>query len=289
MAEVTKKFDRTKVYFDTNFAFSVLGLHYDEYNVPAHELFHLMRGEGVFEFKVFDFTVDEMVSVLRNYLTEKHYYLPNIKVGSIFSSIKSKRWTQSDMKEFIVRIEEKLWKEGISIEATGVDLQHYDPQREEYRTALKKYKTWQNMRGQNHDLAAIEKISAIRKSPVRRIEAAKALLLTSDMRLARYDFCERGHRERETLCEVIADRLLTNMLWLKHPNIVKELSLTSIISIHSRHLFIDREVWKRFYTTMMDLRKRGSIDERDISILIYDNHIQDILKTYNPEEAGEIK
>ena len=286
--EITKKFDRTTVYFDTNFAFSVLGLHFDEYNVPAQELFHLMGEERVFQFKVFDFTVDEMVSVLRNYFTEKDCYFPNIKVGSIFSSIKSKHWTQADMKEFIVKIEEKLWEKGITIEPTGLDLQHYDPQREEYRTSLKKYKGWQNARAQNHDLAAIERIRTIRKSPVRRIEGAKAFLLTSDMRLAKYDFCERGHRDRETLCEVIPDRLLTNILWLKHPNIVKELSITSIISMHSRHLFIDREVWKRFYRTTMDLRKRGNIDERDISILIYDNHIQDILKAYNPEDASVI-
>ena len=141
---------------------------------------------------------------------------------------------------------------------------------------------------QNHDLAAIERIAILRKNVVRRIESAKALFLTSDMRLCKYDFYERGHKGRETLCEVIPDRLLTNILWLKHPNTVKDLSITSIISMHSRHLFIDREVWTRFFRTINDLRKKGSIDERDISILIYDRHIQDILKTYNREEANEI-
>jgi hypothetical protein len=288
LSEVTKKFDRTTVYFDTNFAFSVLGLHYEEYNVPALELFNLMRTEGVFEFKIFDFTIDEMVSVLKNYFSEGQFYLPNIKVGSVFSSLKSKRWTDADMKEFIVKIEETLWGKGIKIEPTGVDLQVYSPQKEEYRTSLKKYKVWQNTKSQNHDLAAIERIAILRKNPVRRIETAKAFFLTSDMRLSKYDFCERGHRDRETLCEVIPDRLLTNILWLKHPNAVRELSITSIISMHSRHLFIDREVWTKFFRTINDLRKRGSIDERDISILIYDRHIQDILKTYNPEEASEI-
>jgi hypothetical protein len=108
------------------------------------------------------------------------------------------------------------------------------------------------------------------------------------VRLSKYDFCERGHKDRQTLCEVIPDRLLTNILWLKHPNAVRDLSVTSIISMHSRHLFIDREVWTRFFRTINDLRKKGTIDERDISILIYDRHIQDILKTYNPEEASEI-
>ena len=289
LSEVTKKFDRTAVYFDTNFAFSVLGLHYDEYNVPAVELFNLMRAEGVFEFKVFDFTIDEMVSVLKSYFSEKEYYLPNIKVGSIFSSLKSKRWTEADMKEFIVKIEETLWGKGIKIEPSGVDLHAYAPQKEEYRTSLKKYKGWQNTRSQNHDLASIERIAILRKNPVRRIETAKAFFLTSDMRLSKYDFCERGHRDRATLCEVIPDRLLTNILWLKHPNAVRELSITSIISMHSRHLFIDREVWIRFFMTINDLRKKGSIDERDISILIYDRHIQDILKAYNPEEANEIE
>ena len=126
------------VYFDTNFAFSVLGLHYDEYNVPALELFNLMRAEGVFEFKVFDFTIDEIVSVLKNYLSERDYYIPNIKVGSVFSSLKSKRWTEADMKEFIVKIEETLWGKGIRIEPTEVDLQVYSPQKRGVQNLPKK-------------------------------------------------------------------------------------------------------------------------------------------------------
>lgn len=289
LAEVVKKFQRTTIYLDTNFAFSILGISFDEFNIPAQELFKLMQSENAFEFKVFDFTVDEMVGVLRAYSKEQAYYVPSIRVNSIFSNLKTKGWTPAAVKELIVGIEERLWTLGIKIEPTNIDLQRYMPMSGEYKIALEKYKPGQGPREQNHDLAAIDKIAELRKGSVRLIESAKALFLTSDLRLAKYDFCERGHREKETLCEVIPDRLLTNILWLKHPSLIKELPLKSIISMHSRHLFIDREVWGRFRKTVLDLRRKGDIEGKDISILLYDKHIQEILRTYNHEDARKIE
>jgi len=166
LAEATKRFEHTSVYFDTSFAFSTLALDFDAYNKPAQELLKLMNLERSFRFKVFDFTVDEMVRVLRNYPKEHHLYLPNIKVGSIFSSLKAKGWTTADITEFIVKIEENLWKLGITVEPTRVDLQKYTPTSENQRDALLKYKPEQRELGQNHDLAAVEKIVEIRKGPV---------------------------------------------------------------------------------------------------------------------------
>jgi len=289
LADPTKKLQNTKAYFDTNFVFSILGLHFDEFNQPAKELLKLMKASGAFDFKVFDYTVDEIVRVLRNYAEEQHMYVPNIKVGSIFSSLKSKGWSAGDMREFIVKLEDKLAELGIDLEYTNTDLPTYHPTNIQDRSNLAKYKPRQPELGQNHDLAAIENIIQIRKRPVRLIENAKAFFLTSDIRLSRYDFLERGHKVRATICEVIPDRLLTNILWLKNPTLIKEIPLNSIISMHSRELFIDREVWYRFYTIVHDLNKKGTIDEKDISILLYDAHIDEVLRTYTQEDASRIE
>lgn len=287
-SESAKRFEHTSVYFDTNFVFSILDLDFPECNRPAQELIKLMQSENAFKFRVFDFTVDEIVRVLKNYPNEQYRYLPNIKVGSIFSSLKTKGWTAADVREFIVKIEEKLWRLGIGIEPTKVDIEKYNPTNAEYRSILSKYKPWQGVWGQNHDLAAIEKIMELRRQPMRRIENAKAFFLTSDMRLTKYDFLERGHKHSATICEVIPDRLLTNILWLKSPTLIKELPIGSIIAMHSRHLFIDKEVWRRFYETVEDLRKKGNINEKDISILLYDQHIQEVLRTYDSENADKV-
>jgi hypothetical protein len=286
--EATKKFERTTAYLDTNFVFSILGLHFEEYNKPAQELLKLMQNANVFEFKVFDFTVDETTSVLKNYEKEQHIYLPNIRVRSIYSSIKVRGWTPGSVRELIAKIEDKLWEHGIRIEPTKVDIQKYSPITEEYRNALSQCKPWQGSRGQNHDLAAIEKIIELRRHRIRHIEGMKAFFLTSDIRLARCNLLQMGHKERATICEVIPDRLLTNILWLKNPTLIENIPLGSIVSIHSRHLFIDKDVWKRFYETLRDLRARGDINEKDVSILLYDQRIREDLRTFDPENAGEV-
>lgn len=287
-AESTKKFEHICVYFDTNIIFSILNLHFDEFNKPAKELFNLMRAERSFEFRVFDFTVEEIVSVLRNYIKEQHLYLPNVKVGSIFSSLKVKDWSSATITEFIVKIEEKLWGLGISIEPTNIELQKYEPTKKEYRDVLLQYKPSQPVLGQNHDLAAVEKIMELRKKPVRIIENAKAFFLTSDIKLAKYNFLEMKHKDQATICEIIPDRLLTNILWLKKPTLIKEIPLGTIIAMHSRHLFIDKDVWRQFYKTVEYLGNKKIINDEDISILIYDRHLQEVLRTYSSDEVGKI-
>jgi hypothetical protein len=287
-AETTKKFERTKVYLDTNFIFSILDLHFGEYDKPAQELFKLMQTDSSFEFRIFDFTIDEMVNVLRNYPKEQYLYVPNIKVRSIFSSLKSRNWSLTDVRELIMNIEPKLFEKGINVEPTNINLNKYEPKRVEYRSTLLKYKPWQGTRGQNHDLAAIEKISELRRGPARRIERSGMFFLTSDMKLSKYDFLEMRHKERATICEIIPDRLLTNIIWLKNPTLIKEIKLDSIIAMYSRDLFIDKDIWRRFYDIVEDLRKKGNIYEKDISILLYDRHIQEVLRTYGPEDLVKI-
>ncbi len=281
-AEIGRKFDHTTVFFDTNIVFSILGFHFDDFTKPAEELFDLMKSEGAFEFRVFDFTVDEMVSVLRNYSKHQHMYVPQIKVGSILSSLKSKGWTPADVRQFMANVEDRLWAKGIRIEPTRVDLEKYAVKSAD-REALAQYKPNQSELGQSHDMAAIAMVRAMRRGSVRRIETARAFFLTSDMKLARYDLAEMGHRDRATVSEVIPDRLLTTMLWLKDPARAGDIPLHAIIAMHSRDLLVARDVWSRFYQTIEELRARGDIDEKDVSVLLYDSQLQELLIQSRPE------
>lgn len=287
--ESVKKFERTVVYFDTNFVFSLLGMNYEEFNKPAQELFSLMKAEGVFEFKVFDFTIDEMSRVLREYGSEQERYAYNIKIGTIYSSLKSKGWTVGDVKEFLATVEEKLWEIGTRVQPTKIDISVYRPISEDYLTDLLACKPMQDKLGQNHDLAAIELIAKFRGSPVRRLEKAKVFFLTSDKRLAKYNFEKRGHKVHATVCEVIPDRMLTNMLWLKKPTLLKEIPMDVIVSMHSRHLFIDKVVWKFFHEKVRELRDSEDIDDRDITLLLYDTHFQEALGDLGPNDVAMVK
>jgi len=287
IAEMNKKFERTQIFLDSNYLFSILELHFPEFNKPAKELFDLLKLYK-FELRVFDFTIDEMVGVLRNYFREQHLYIPGVRVSSIYSNLKSRGFTIEDVREFIAKIESKVLELGIKIELTGIDLKDYKPPKEEYRSKLSKYKRDQNLQGQNHDLAAVEKIREIRRSPKREIESSKALFLTSDLKLSRFDFLEMGHREKATVCEVIPDKLLTNILWLKNPSVVKDTPLKLIIALHSREMFIDRKIWRRFCKTITKLKEGASINDKDVSMLFYNHHIEEVLRAYDDSQIDEI-
>ena len=101
--EITKiratKFSHCQVFLDTKFIFSLLGLHTKEFNEPAKELLDLLRKHD-FDLKVFGFTVDEICRVLNSYHKGYHRYPTNIRVNTLYSSLKVKGWSKTDARGF---------------------------------------------------------------------------------------------------------------------------------------------------------------------------------------------
>jgi hypothetical protein len=284
---INKKFNKLQIFFDTNFMFSIMDLHYPHICKPAKELFDLLKTNNKFQLKVFDFTVGEMVRVLNGYLKEKDKYFPNIKVNSIYSNLKSKGWTKQDLIQFIAKVEQEISKIGVQIEYTAIDLNKWDVTDKEIYSRLSYYKPEQPIMGQKHDICAIYKIIELRKRPQREIENCYALFLTSDLKLTKFDYNEFGHRDNSTVIEVISDRFLTTLLWLKNPKTVKDLPLETIVSLHSEVL-IDRTIWNRFYENLVNLKKKKRISEEDVATLIYYHQLEhDLAIVDNPDEIEE--
>jgi hypothetical protein len=284
----TRKFRKSQIFLDTNFIFSLLGFHSREKNKAAEELHFLLKQAG-FKLKAFDFTVDEVCRVVNGYLQNKNKFPSNIPIDSVFSFLKKKGWEYSDVAEFINTIDITLRDKGIDILDTDIaDLSQYSsPINDSLRNEISKSKP-SDGRGlsTNHDLAAIDKIRELRKHSVRRIEEAEAFFLTSDNSLQRIALYALGHNEKGTLCEVILDRVLANIVWLKNPN--AKLSLNTIISAHSRDLLIDRKIWERFYRTLEKLKKDGAVSDHQIEILFYHNNISNLLRELDKSDADNI-
>jgi len=281
----TTRFDDCQVFLDTNFVFSLLGLHAKEFNEPARELLDLLKKHH-FNLKAFSFTVDEICRVVNSYHKEYHRYPTNIRVNTLYSSLKVKGWSKMDAREFIINIEQILQDKGIAVEwMRSVNLDRYTPD-EGLRDAIKKYKPEQGEFNRNHDLAAIAKIKELRKQTIRRIENSKAFFLTSDFRLNRFNFLEEGHKQNGTICETVLDRLLTSILWLKNPN--TKPPLKSIIAAHSRDLFVNRRVWDRFYQVLQKLKREGKIKDDDISTLFWHSYVEDALRSIEETETSKI-
>lgn len=287
--EITKirnePFSHCQIFLDTNFVFSLLGLHDDVFNEPAEELFNLLKKHN-FVLKVFGFTVDEICRVINSYPEEAHRYPASMRVDTLYSSLKAKGWSNMDARQFIINIEQTLQQKGITIEwFKDIDLGKYTPD-ERLRKIIRRYKPDQNPFHRNHDLAAIAKIKELRKKTIRRIEDSGVLFLTSDVGLHKFDFIEEGHKQNATICETILDRLMTNILWLKNPN--TKLSLETIIAAHSRNLFVNRRIWDRFYKVLQELKKDGKIGEEDLATLFWHNYLEDTLRPIEESESNVI-
>lgn len=281
----SKEFRPCQIFLDTNFVFSLFDLNPPEFTEPAKELLGLLKSNNL-DIRVFPFTLDEICKVLSGYPENASRYPATIRVNTLYSNLKVKGWTKSDVKEFIANLERRLDEEGIRIDwDKNVDLENYTPPKSEWRK-ITNYKPRQELLHQNHDLAAIEMIKKIRGHAVRRIEDSKAFFLSSDGKLVRFDFVELGHRENSTLCEVLQDRLVANILWLKNPD--SNVPLKAIIAAHSRNFLIDRRLWDRFNEVLKKLAMNGKVSESDISLLFYHGFIEDVLLEMDETDADEI-
>jgi len=281
------RFKHCRAFLDTNYIFSVLGFDADELNEPAKELLNLLKQAG-FDIKVFDFTLNEISHTLSFYPEEEYRYAHTVNVNSVCYRLRRRGWTKTQVAELIANLEEVLTKEGISIEwDTGIDLNSFEPKGDgRIRSRFAQYKPQYSTLTQNHDLAAIEKVKQYRKHPVRQIQSCKALFLTSDNGLSRFNFIEMGHKDDRTINEVILDRLLTNILWLRNPN--SKLPIKSIVAAHSRSLFVHRRVWARFYDILKSLRQQEKVQDENISMLFYHGYIEDVLSQFRDSEIDKI-
>lgn len=273
------------IYLDTNFIFSIFGMHRDDINKSVTELYTILRNKNI-KLYAFNFTVNEISRVINNYTNYVNRYSKHFKVSSIYSNLKQLGWTRSDAEKFIMNIEEILKNYNINIVYIDeINIDSYIPDNIELSKTIQKYKPLQSNFSRNHDIAAIEHIKKIRKKTIRNFKKSKAIFLTSDKALVRFNYLELNHKADSTICEVILDKTLTNLIWLKNPSINP--SLSSIIAI-SGEKFINRAVWDKFYDILMKLKYENIVDDNTISILLYKTQIVEDLSYYEEEEVEKI-
>ncbi len=289
--EVTKEFGELDVILDSNIIFSLLDLRLPIEAKPVMELFNILKKYGM-RLKVFDFTIDEIIRVLNGYEREQHSYIEGILINSVYSLMKNKGWTNEDVRLFINRISEKIRRLDIEIISTGIDIIEFCNVEglSRYLDGLRKYKPSRPMNSYYHDLAAIEMIKIMRGNEAnkREIESSKCIFLSSDLILSSFNFNRMGHKDNSTISEVIPGKLLTNILWLKYPNVVKDLPIKDIIASNSRLLVVDKFVWKHFIKNLHQLVEKEEITDKDLSILFYHHQIEYILSDVSVADINKV-
>ena len=284
---IRKKYNNCVFFLDTNIIFSLMNLDEKELNEGANELINLLKSYKC-KLKVFTFTIQEICKVLQGYSQKSFLYSKTIRVNSIYYQMKMKGWDKKYLKDFIINIEEKLSNLGLEIELIeNVNINNYNPKKQEYLSRMLHYKPEMGRIYQNHDLAAIDKIEELRGGyPIWKVEKAKYFLLTSDKGLNNFNFKEMGHERDGTVGEVILDRILTNILFLENPN--ANISLKSIIGAHSQGLFIQSSVWEKFSMVLQQLKREGTVSDKKIASLFYHKYIEDVLREIDESEVDKI-
>ena len=273
ISDATRRFKPATLYLDTNFILSVFGLRFPIQCRPALELIQLLNENPRFTLHVLDFTLEEIFVLLRGFAREEKKYPAGIKIDSLYASMKYNKWTTSRVTEFISRIEEELEAFGINVLTTGIRLEDTPLPDPNVVNRYTEYKPEQSRRGRAHDLQAIDMVGKLRKFKARRVEDAGVFFLTEDARLSNYAFIELGHKKHETISEVMPDRLLTNLLWLKDPQVLERIPVETVIAMHSRDLFIHKAVWLRFVGVLEDLQRADTLTDDAASVLIYDAQV----------------
>ena len=282
-----KKFKNFTIFLDTNLIFYLLNLYYKEFTIPAKELYELINNNDI-EVKVFSFTVDEICRVINGFHMEEYLYPTNMRFDdTLYSSLKSQGWTKNKAKDFITNIENILENKGLTIEwLDDIDIENYVPNNEEISSILKEAKPGKSNYSINHDIAAIETIKRIRGHNTRKLEDSKVIFLSADKKLCNLNYIKMEHSNNGTVCEVISDVLMTNILWLKNPNI--KISLNTLIGAHSKELFVKRRIWEKFYHNLKKLKQENRISEKNINMLFYNNYIEDELRGYDNNDVDKI-
>lgn len=283
--ELKSKIEPAKIFLDTNVIFNIFGYHADELARPCRELMEILRKHN-FEFYIFDFTLQEIRSVLNNYQYFYSRTLIDFRDNSLYNKLKSEGLTPFDIREIVGKLESLLLDKDINIYPTEKELNKEEDKELDY-SIIARYKD-NNTAAYNHDLWAIEYIKELRNKRVTKLEKAKALFLTCDLNLVKYNFCAGGHRDDGTLNEVISTFTLSNILWFKDPGVNNDLPLNSAISIHANSLFLDNEFWNDFYNKLELMKEQEIIDEEDISYLAYNTSLKNTLADLNDNQK-EIK
>lgn len=235
-------FEELTVFLDSNLLIELLGYDYSDIKIKyAEDVLNVLKSNPNIHIKYFDITEDEIVSLFKGYLIyHKYTYYPEHDVYIYFEK---EGFDQKKINNIIKNLGRNLSSLGIkkfNIKNNLLkDITISSDKIESYKkfisgkTGTKSYK---------HDLLAIEAVRKLREKNNINTELvlnSKYIFLTSSLNLYLYNYIECGNN----LPEVLFDRVLCGLLWLRKPEISKKVSFNTILAIEVKgNKFLDSEM-----------------------------------------------
>ena len=290
------------VYVDTNFILSLLGLHNPIINKAAKELYNLIKSTKNINLYVLDVTIKELWALLDLYPQFKNDYY-DIEVDSVFYYLKKKSYTLAEVEKLKDNLIDKLNIDfGISfVETNFLDKKMQQWYAEIYehlyeirkvineRKPQKLHKTTNAIeKNAHHDTSAIIHILSEKNRKSTNLENCKSIFLTSGFWL--YKNYRNIYSKFEGFPSIILDSILTNILYLKNPEVNAVISIDQVIKMHSNYFIIDHNIWTLFISYTKELLNEKRIDIEDYTLLVSKNQMsEEALVDISPDDISHEK
>ena len=179
-------------------------------------------------------------------------------------------------------LEDALEGHGIALEPTGVNPRRYRPTDPALVDLLMYQKRDETPRRALVDLAAINEVATRRHGSPADLESSGFVILSCDATLARFNVQQMGHDLAGTYPEVVLDKTLTTLLWLKNPGL--DVPLEAVVAAHSRGLLHRQAVWFQVVVELSRAATEGTTSARDISVFLSSDGPNVIAETVNRVE-----
>jgi hypothetical protein len=258
VSAVTRKFRRTKVFFDTRLILNALGYGGPHYQDACKDLLGLLYEEGA-DLRCFRHTYDEVYGILdataRSYRRKAAPDLP-ASLALVFPGS-----SESDALLAMATLESDIARLRVKIEDKPPYTAHYQISETELDKHLQETIGYTHERARERDVDSLSAIYRLRTGESYfYIEDCAGMFVTTNTSLVKVSaefFNSYQPPASAPIC--ISDHHLTNILWLKKPMTVPDLPKKRIIADSYAAAEPSAELWRKFLAEVEKLEVRGEV------------------------------
>lgn len=270
IALATRKFSNLTVFFDTGFLLHALGLAGEAAQVLSRETLDLLRATNA-RLAVFERTIDEIKRILSVY--ERHLRTPSgilsLRPTDVTSHLLRSRYSPSDVAEVVALLETNLGDLGFKIKPY--------PQHESRFTLDEQDLTKRLQRTDGspehrviHDVDCTAAILTLREgSTTDFLEDARAIFATNSNSVVSTVADWYRSNGARGVAPAIHIRGLSNVAWLKKPNLAGQLKQAELVAACSAALHPDEKTWNAFVRQLKKLKEAGALtSDESVAIVV---------------------
>lgn len=270
-----QKFKNVTFYLDTPILLDLMGVHgKQELDAAMELLLSVTKLSGAFA--TFEHIIDETDNVLA--FCERSVLNP-CESSRVLTHVRRDGLQGTDIALIRNNLAKRLKDCGVHIERTPNYETRYQIDENTFRTVLEASSKYPNPNARNTDINSVRSIYVLREDRrPRRIEEAKAILVTPNWRFAKesYRFGQQFEESKE-VSPVITEFSLGNIAWLKSP--LENDSLPRLELMASCYAIMEpsREFWNKFLIEAEKLKNTGKFSSDDHAFLRSDHRVSNEL------------